>query len=113
MKMSSASKVKKVFYGLSAISGGVTIFTTIVNKYSKEDTLKSSKLKLGNQLSMMFKFLVGSHQLFQIIKISVLIYAELFLRHCHFLVKHLLLTFHGILRSPTKMQFLRQFQINM
>ena len=57
MKMSSASKVKKVFYGLSAIGGGVTILSTIVDKYSKEDTLKSSKLKLGNQLSMIFKFL--------------------------------------------------------
>jgi len=47
--MSSASKVKKVIYRLSAIGGGVTILNT-VHKSSKKDALKSPKLEFGNQL---------------------------------------------------------------
>lgn len=47
--MSSASKVKKVIYSLSAIGGGVTILST-VHKCYKKDALKSPKLEFGNQL---------------------------------------------------------------
>ena len=53
--MSSASKVKKVIYRLSAIGGGVTILNT-VHKSSKKDALKSPKLEFGNQLSMLLHF---------------------------------------------------------